>query len=79
MQCRSLTYAQRALRVLEKSGFTAALIRTPRVLTPMGCGYGLIVRRSRLGDALTVLRGKGVPFGKAYVYPVGDVPEEVQL
>ena len=78
LQCRSLTYGQRALRVLERGGLTAALIRTPRALSVSGCGYGLILRKSRLQEALNLLRRKGVPFGPVYAYPVEQTPEEVE-
>ena len=36
---RSLTYAQRAVRVLEKEHIPASVVRTPRTLNSRGCGY----------------------------------------
>jgi hypothetical protein len=58
--CRSLTYAQRAARVLERSGITAVITRAPQGTTDVGCAYCVKVWENRLKDALSALRQSGL-------------------
>lgn len=53
--CRSLTYAQRTERVLERVGITATLMRLPRSLSQEGCGYGVKIAERNLPRALQTL------------------------
>ena len=57
--CRSLTYAQRAVKVLERVGISSTLTRAPAELTGTGCGYCVKLSGKRLGDALKVFRLNG--------------------
>lgn len=56
MICRSLTYAQKTAKILEKSGISAVVIRTPRQVSEEGCGYCVKVSERRLADALVALK-----------------------
>ena len=40
---RSLTYAQRAARLLERAGITGTVSRVPRSVGARGCAYGVLV------------------------------------
>lgn len=53
--CRSLTYAQRTERVLERVGVTATLMRLPKSLSTEGCGYGVKVAERSLPLSLQTL------------------------
>ena len=54
--CRSLTYAQRTAKTLERAGITAIVIKTPQNVTAEGCGYCVKISERRLTEALTTLR-----------------------
>ena len=62
---RSLTYAQRALRYLERKGITASLSRLPQGLSKKGCGYALVLRRS-FREALRMLDEEKIPWGQSF-------------
>lgn len=51
---RSVTYAQRMQRVLERSGIRCQIFRAPRDLTELGCAY--VVRVFDLPQALMAIR-----------------------
>lgn len=71
ISCRSLTYAQRAARALERNGITATIARLPRELGGTGCGYCVRVSEQKLSRAQRVLYEANLPFGKIF-------PEERQ-
>ncbi len=68
ISCRSLTWAQRMGRTLERAGITASTIKAPRSVAPEGCGYCLRVVEKDLPRALTVLREAGFDKSKVIVY-----------
>lgn len=53
--CRSLTYAQRASKLLDKSGITATVTKIPKSAAGSGCNYCIKVSERRLTDALEIL------------------------
>lgn len=55
--CKSLTYAQRSARVLERRGVSAFLMRSPRELSSGGCGYCVRVGEKYYAQAWDILRG----------------------
>ena len=59
--CRSLTYAQRSQRVLERAGIRAIITRITRDAVRDGCGYSLKIRADELDNAIGALRKAGVP------------------
>lgn len=56
--CRSLTYAQRTAKTLERAGITAILTKTPQNISVEGCGYCVKVSEKRLADALVALKNE---------------------
>jgi hypothetical protein len=62
---RSLTHAQRASRILERKGMTAAVTRLPQGVSPKGCGYALILRRQPEA-ALRLIREAQIPVGLVF-------------
>ncbi|MBR4550192.1 MAG: DUF3343 domain-containing protein [Oscillospiraceae bacterium] len=62
---RSLTHAQRSARLLERSGLTAALIKTPPGLSSSGCSYAVTLR-SRPEEALALLRKNNMRVGRLF-------------
>lgn len=54
--CRSLTYAQRTAKVLERAGITSYIIRTPKNIAKEGCGHGVKVAQKNLDMALVHLK-----------------------
>lgn len=70
IMCRSLTYAQRAARILESEGIYAALTKAPQGVTPEGCTFGVRVAERHLGRALASVRVAGIKVGK--VFRVGE-------
>lgn len=77
IMCRSLTYAQRAARVLERSGITAFVTRAPRGVTHDGCGYCVKVSERRIADALEALSGAGLGPGRVFLTDSGGAVSEV--
>ena len=66
IMCRSQTYAQRAARMLERSGITATISRAPQGLSGTGCAWCVKVAEQRVQQALGVLRRGGASFGKLF-------------
>ena len=53
---RSVTYAQRMQRALNRAGIRSQLFRAPRDLTDLGCAYVVRISPYDLGAALSLLR-----------------------
>lgn len=76
---RSVTPAQRAQSLLQRSGTACRLQRTPRNLESQGCGYGLRVPLPNASDALQRLRGAGIDYRKVYLQQEDGHLEELHL
>ena len=76
---RSLTYAQRMAAVLERSGITAHVVRSPRMIAPTGCSYSVKVAQSHLSRVLEVLKQAGLEPNHIFSTGDGDHYEEVPL
>ena len=63
--CPTLTWAQRAQRMLERAGVSAGVVKAPQRLSEGGCGYALSLTR-RFDDALALLRKNALLKGKVY-------------
>lgn len=63
---RSVTYAQRMQRALERAGIRCRIQRAPRDLTNLGCAYVVEVSAHELASALTVIHREGL--GPVQVY-----------
>ena len=52
---RSVTYAQRMQRALQRAGIRCQIYRAPRELTELGCAYAVEIAAAALTDALQIL------------------------
>lgn len=77
IMCRSLTYAQRSARALERAGITAIVMKAPPGTTSAGCAYCLKVSQRRLDEAVSYLDNAGLPHGKIYYYSADGAVTEV--
>lgn len=75
--CRSLTYAQRGQRKLERTGFRVNIIRTPQEISKEGCGYSIVLKHANLSAALDVLNTVGITPKRVYRIKDGVPAEEV--
>lgn len=64
---RSITMAQRAVRVLDRAGISNLLLRTPKQLEQMGCGYSVRVRSGVFQEAKWALQRGEVAYSSIYV------------
>ena len=67
IMCRSLTYAQRASKALEKAGITAIVSKAPHGSSASGCAYCVKVSEKRMTDALRILKINGLGPGKILI------------
>ena len=58
--CRSLTYAQRTARVLERAGLSGYIMRAPKLISGEGCSHCVKVAERWLAPALKVLNREGL-------------------
>lgn len=79
IMCRSLTYAQRAARVLERAGIGAGIIKAPAGLTGNGCSYCVTVSIGKGQGAVNILRIENLLQGKVYLQNTDNTTEEVRL
>ena len=56
----SLTYAMKGKELLNRNGFNANLVRTPRRKNVEGCGYSIVVSNN-VDDAESLLNENGIP------------------
>lgn len=70
LMCKSLTYAQRASRVLERSGVSSIITKVPQTVSGVGCNYCVKVKETRLAAALKTLNESD--FGPVRVFLVSD-------
>ena len=74
---RSVTYAQRAEKLLNQRSFRVSLIRTPRWMEEQGCGYALKLWSRDLLPVVTLLRENRLQLRKVYVRQEDGEMEEV--
>ena len=60
LMCRSLTYAQRAAKLLAQAGITASVMRAPKSISTRGCGYCAAVSARHGRRALDILEKNGM-------------------
>ena len=58
--CRSLTYAQRTARVLERAGISGYIMRAPKLISGEGCSHCVKVAERWLAPALKGLNREGL-------------------
>ncbi len=66
IMCRSLTYAQRAAKVLERHAISAGVTKAPVGLGGNGCSYCVTVSQAKGIAAVDALRKEGLLQGKIY-------------
>ncbi len=72
---RSVTYAQRGERVMNRAGVRCSVQRTPRWMEEQGCGYSLRVQTENLRGVVTLLRAEQLPMRKVYAKRGGALEE----
>ncbi len=77
--CRSLTYAQRAARLLERAGITGTVARVPKNVETRGCAYCVIVMPRNKERALEVLRSAGRMPERIFLRETGGQVREVAM
>lgn len=76
---QSLTTVQRALGILQKSGISGTIQRTPRWMEEQGCGNALRINCRDVVLAAEVLRKNRVPHRKAYHIGENGKAAELEL
>ena len=76
---RSVTYAQRGERLLNRWGERCSLKRTPRSMEEQSCGYSLRLQTDNIERAVTLLRGEQLPMRKVYLRREDGSLEEITL
>ena len=61
---RSLTYAQRGARVLDRFGISAAVAKAPMKTTDKGCSYCIRIPEANIRIALAELEKSGIGYGR---------------
>ena len=77
--CRSLTYAQRGVRLLERADISAYLVRAPRLIAQAGCAYCVKVSERWLERAMELMRGAGLALRGVYRQLDNGEFEEVEV
>ena len=75
---RSLTYAQRASRILERAGTTAAITKAPQGTSRQGCTYCRRLPAARLPRVLQILETNGIQHGRVLMAEMDGSWREVQ-
>ena len=76
---RSVTFAQRAEKVLSRSDIRCSLQRTPRWMEEQGCGYALRIWAQEASSAVGLLRSHNIPMRRLYLQGIGGELEELVL
>ena len=68
---RSVTYAQRMQRALDRAGISSRVYRAPRDLTSLGCAYALRLAPRDLREALLTLHRENLNPVQIFLYQRG--------
>ncbi len=74
---RSVTYAQRAEKLLNRQGIRVSLMRTPRWMEEQGCGYALKLWNHDILQVVNLLRENKIQLRKVYIQRENGDLEEV--
>ena len=78
--CRSLTYAQRTARALERAGIPCRLMRTPQsAAAGEGCSHCVRITQRWLSRALEQLEGEGLGARRVFMQTDDGQTSEVEL
>ena len=78
IMCRSVTYAQKIVRTLERAGISAFMIRSPAEISPSGCSHSVKISKQNLPRALALLRQFRLPYTGIYVGSPEEGYQEVE-
>ena len=76
---RSVTFAQRGEKLLNRHQIRCDLMRTPRWMEEQGCGYALKLRTDDIRRALTLLGENRVQMRRVYAQREDGTMEEVTV
>ena len=76
---RSVTFAQRGEKLLQRKGIRIHLMRTPRWMEEQGCGYALKLWTGDLQRVVNLLQENRIRLRKVYVQREDGGLEEVKL
>lgn len=76
---RSITFAQRAERILNRQNIRCSIRRTPRWMEEQGCGYYLRIRHADIEAVLDLLYSQHISYKKMYVQLDNGEMQEVEL
>ncbi len=77
--CRSLTYAQRSARVLERAGIPGYVMRAPTSVVGEGWSHCVRVAERWLAQALKTLRREGLGPKRVFLQDADGAFSEVAL
>lgn len=72
---RSVTYAQRMQKVLDRAGIRCQIFRAPRDLSELGCAYAVRVAVSDFSSALIALRRESLEPVQIFLFQRGFYQE----
>ena len=75
LMCKSLTYAQRTSRALERSGITSAITKSA---SGIGCGYCVKITEKKLAASLTALNSAGLGPTRIFLQTADGSVSEVE-
>lgn len=76
---RSVTFAQRGERILQRIGLDCTLMRTPKELSQRGCSYCLRIRPGDSMEAVEALKLNQIYFSKVYAVMKDGGVEEIEI
>jgi len=76
---RSVTFAQRAEKLLQQKNIRATVMRTPRWMEEQGCGYALKVWTKDIFPAVQLLRDQQVLMRRVYYQRGEGQMEEISV
>ena len=76
---RSVTFAQRAEKLLNSIEIHCSLQRTPRWMEAQGCGYALRLWSKEPSTAAELLRRNNIPMRRLYIQREGGTLEELEI
>lgn len=77
--CRSLTYAQKVLQILERGGIQSWMIRSPVSMSHSGCSYSVKIAQKDLPRALALMNHFHLPYIAIYLGSPEEGYREVDL
>lgn len=73
---RSVTYAQRLMRVLQAQGMKARMTKSPKSISNTGCGHAVVVRNGNVDEILSYIVGAGLPPFRMFTTEDGTIFKE---